>query len=39
VDTEEKIMKALPVIAGMVKDGIINLIDVDVIEFHNGQIV
>jgi len=39
VDTEEKIMKALPVIAGMVKDGIINLIDVDVVEIHNGQIV
>lgn len=39
VDTEEKIMKMLPVIAGMVKDGIINLIDVDVIEIHGGQVV
>jgi PII-like signaling protein len=38
-DAEDKIMRALPEIAAMIKDGIINLVDVDVVEFHGGQLV
>jgi hypothetical protein len=38
-DEEEKILRVLPEIAAMLKDGMINLMDVDAIEVHKGQIV
>lgn len=38
-DEEEKILRALPEIASMLQDGMINLMDVDVIEVHKGQIL
>jgi uncharacterized protein len=38
-DEESKIMRALPEIAAMLKDGIINLLDVEVVTIHGGKVV
>jgi uncharacterized protein len=38
-DEESKIMHALPEAAAMLKDGIINLVDVEVVAIHGGIVV